>query len=177
MQLREGRRELQTDAGGWRQSVRCRPPADGRKPPASRSRFAISSPPRFDLVFLRRLDAEEVFDEIVPAAPDHVGLVTEAVRAIRQQYQIEILVGGDQRVHDKQGVAGRDVVVHGAVSKQQLSLEIPGVGLVGFVCIVVAVASAGQQALVALARSEEHTSELQSRRDLVCRLLLEKKKK
>src|SRR5690349_23830610 len=28
-----------------------------------------------------------------------------------------------------------------------------------------------------LRRSEEHTSELQSRRDLVCRLLLEKKKK
>src|SRR5690349_23683445 len=28
----------------------------------------------------------------------------------------------------------------------------------------------------ALVRSEEHTSELQSRRDLVCRLLLEKKK-
>src|SRR5204862_7271449 len=28
-----------------------------------------------------------------------------------------------------------------------------------------------------LARSEEHTSELQSRRDIVCRLLLEKKKK
>src|SRR5690349_22904100 len=31
--------------------------------------------------------------------------------------------------------------------------------------------------LLALPRSEEHTSELQSRRDLVCRLLLEKKKK
>src|SRR6266403_6046296 len=30
--------------------------------------------------------------------------------------------------------------------------------------------------LTALNRSEEHTSELQSRRDLVCRLLLEKKK-
>src|SRR2546421_1758958 len=29
----------------------------------------------------------------------------------------------------------------------------------------------------AVARSEEHTSELQSRSDLVCRLLLEKKKK
>src|SRR5215471_21626500 len=28
-----------------------------------------------------------------------------------------------------------------------------------------------------VSRSEEHTSELQSRRDLVCRLLLEKKKK
>src|SRR2546428_7576392 len=31
-------------------------------------------------------------------------------------------------------------------------------------------------ALVAFVRSEEHTSELQSRSDLVCRLLLEKKK-
>src|SRR5690349_24627915 len=34
-----------------------------------------------------------------------------------------------------------------------------------------------QRRLEALPRSEEHTSELQSRRDLVCRLLLEKKKK
>src|SRR5438874_2961781 len=35
----------------------------------------------------------------------------------------------------------------------------------------------GRPARAGLARSEEHTSELQSRRDLVCRLLLEKKKK
>src|SRR2546428_8876258 len=34
----------------------------------------------------------------------------------------------------------------------------------------------GQHGLGELARSEEHTSELQSRSDLVCRLLLEKKK-
>src|SRR3712207_7189726 len=34
-----------------------------------------------------------------------------------------------------------------------------------------------QQGLERLARSEEHTSELQSRQYLVCRLLLEKKKK
>src|SRR5690349_22872333 len=33
-----------------------------------------------------------------------------------------------------------------------------------------------QSALTQFYRSEEHTSELQSRRDLVCRLLLEKKK-
>src|SRR5690349_22374525 len=33
-----------------------------------------------------------------------------------------------------------------------------------------------QAGLQTLARSEEHTSELQSRRELVCRLLLEKKK-
>src|SRR5690349_23940206 len=35
----------------------------------------------------------------------------------------------------------------------------------------------GHRAADVPARSEEHTSELQSRRDLVCRLLLEKKKK
>src|SRR2546430_1252812 len=35
----------------------------------------------------------------------------------------------------------------------------------------------GNDALLALARSEEHTSELQSQSNLVCRLLLEKKKK
>src|SRR2546428_1243305 len=34
-----------------------------------------------------------------------------------------------------------------------------------------------QDVVAQLARSEEHTSELQSRSDLVCRLLLEKKKK
>src|SRR5690349_23727989 len=34
-----------------------------------------------------------------------------------------------------------------------------------------------QSCLAPSGRSEEHTSELQSRRDLVCRLLLEKKKK
>src|SRR6266496_5282492 len=34
-----------------------------------------------------------------------------------------------------------------------------------------------QVAVAPAERSEEHTSELQSRRDLVCRLLLEKKKK
>src|SRR6266496_2993105 len=35
----------------------------------------------------------------------------------------------------------------------------------------------GTAGAASVARSEEHTSELQSRRDLVCRLLLEKKKK
>src|SRR5204863_2927770 len=37
--------------------------------------------------------------------------------------------------------------------------------------------AAGVEAYQFGLRSEEHTSELQSRRDLVCRLLLEKKKK
>src|SRR5690349_22072420 len=38
-------------------------------------------------------------------------------------------------------------------------------------------APVGGQHHLGVGRSEEHTSELQSRRDLVCRLLLEKKKK
>src|SRR5699024_12196645 len=37
--------------------------------------------------------------------------------------------------------------------------------------------SSKREKIVSLERSEEHTSELQSRFDLVCRLLLEKKKK
>src|SRR5690349_23158173 len=42
---------------------------------------------------------------------------------------------------------------------------------------VAAVVLQEQRGAEARVRSEEHTSELQSRRDLVCRLLLEKKKK
>src|SRR2546421_9541908 len=41
---------------------------------------------------------------------------------------------------------------------------------------LLAVGLEGGKALLELGRSEEHTSELQSRSDLVCRLLLEKKK-
>src|SRR5438132_7173834 len=44
--------------------------------------------------------------------------------------------------------------------------------------LVLAVATAGAAVnFTLIARSEEHTSELQSHSDLVCRLLLEKKKK
>src|SRR5690349_23100788 len=43
-------------------------------------------------------------------------------------------------------------------------------------CVAAKFASAPCTVRPAAARSEEHTSELQSRRDLVCRLLLEKKK-
>src|SRR5690349_22169959 len=44
-----------------------------------------------------------------------------------------------------------------------------------FLPVAVAVISGDSIAGEAQSRSEEHTSELQSRRDLVCRLLLEKK--
>src|SRR3712207_6938958 len=49
--------------------------------------------------------------------------------------------------------------------------------LTGRVALVTGVASGlGRASALALARSEEHTSELQSRQYLVCRLLLEKNK-
>src|SRR5260221_7407185 len=44
------------------------------------------------------------------------------------------------------------------------------------VVVVLVVMASGSLYLVSAVRSEEHTSELQSHSDLVCRLLLEKKK-
>src|SRR5690606_41862709 len=55
-----------------------------------------------------------------------------------------------------------------------------GVGLVVGIVLYLALILAGTTIATAVAtekRSEEHTSELQSRENLVCRLLLEKKKK
>src|SRR5437588_5761170 len=55
-----------------------------------------------------------------------------------------------------------------------------GAGVRRAVAVMVAFAAHGKAAQTASAangRSEEHTSELQSHSDLVCRLLLEKKKK
>ena len=51
---------------------------------------------------------------------------------------------------------------------------IGGGGLVGS-CAAFALQAGGIVRDIALVRLEEHTSELQSRRNLVCRLLLEKK--
>src|SRR2546421_4995862 len=47
----------------------------------------------------------------------------------------------------------------------------------GYSCFAGVAAGAGLESHAEAHRSEEHTSELQSRSDLVCRLLLEKKKK
>src|SRR5699024_11730570 len=49
-------------------------------------------------------------------------------------------------------------------------------GLERFSCQVDAAAKESAVIVIEIGRSEEHTSELQSRFDLVCRLLLEKKK-
>src|SRR5690349_22663187 len=61
----------------------------------------------------------------------------------------------DRNVRAMHGLVRAELnnMVHGVTKGYERNMEITGVG-----------------------RSEEHTSELQSRRDLVCRLLLEKKK-
>src|SRR3712207_7716606 len=62
----------------------------------------------------------------------------------------------------------------GVVTSLSCSAEtIAGLGLIGAMLVPLAVVVEG--GLSALGRSEEHTSELQSRQYLVCRLLLEQK--
>src|SRR5205085_10724647 len=59
---------------------------------------------------------------------------------------------------------------------QRPAQHVPGVALVGGLLRGQDVAEHAPDTLLLGARSEEHTSELQSQSNLVCRLLLEKKK-
>src|SRR2546421_6201351 len=72
-------------------------------------------------------------------------------------------------------VKGRDVV-HGVVGAEAVLVPVTA-RAAGDAQPVVDLVRDGRVAQPAVTRSEEHTSELQSRSDLVCRLLLEKKKK
>src|SRR5690606_41794961 len=79
---------------------------------------------------------------------------------------VDVLVGRQQAVGDR---VGRTQELGIAAGDLVLDLGAVAEGDVG----VLARAERGAQHV---ARSEEHTSELQSRENLVCRLLLEKKK-
>src|SRR5690606_41606028 len=69
-------------------------------------------------------------------------------------------------------------VTFATVEERTLSGEVRTVGIVNFDETRVAIVAPKFSGYVErLHRSEEHTSELQSRENLVCRLLLEKKKK
>src|SRR2546421_8085083 len=61
---------------------------------------------------------------------------------------------------------------------EKLQYSNPGLGMMAY-CVTAAIRGGEHKDIRTLLRerSEEHTSELQSRSDLVCRLLLEKKKK
>src|SRR3712207_7884076 len=66
-----------------------------------------------------------------------------------------------------------DVVEHLADAASELLARVPG-AIAQSLGVLLELADAGADLV---GRSEEHTSELQSRQYLVCRLLLEKKKK
>src|SRR5207247_6349274 len=73
----------------------------------------------------------------------------------------------------------RDAEVHQAHDALGIDHQVGGLEVaMDDACLVDGLQALGglEGQLVALRRSEEHTSELQSRVDLVCRLLLEKKK-
>src|ERR1039458_3323608 len=89
----------------------------------------------FELVTGRGFGAQQIAHEIVPAAAHHVSLIAEAVIAVGQQQQIEILVRLDQLVDHQQRIVGRHVAVHGAVGQQQVALQIPGRQLVGLIVV------------------------------------------
>src|SRR5438034_8854152 len=65
----------------------------------------------------------------------------------------------------------------GLIDEDRRVVSVRGAGLVGELGVPEAEAKPQAPRLVEQRRSEEHTSELQSHSDLVCRLLLEKKKK
>src|SRR5690349_23476806 len=74
------------------------------------------------------------------------------------------------------------VVAPGGIDRPLLQLDLLGADALGHPEVEERDPAVLHQQVVArmgvgVERSEEHTSELQSRRDLVCRLLLEKKKK
>src|SRR5216684_4876314 len=83
--------------------------------------------------------------------------------ALRAHGQFDALAGAGE----DHGVLADDVAAADRVEADLGGGSFPGI----------AFSAVGRHALQIPARSEEHTSELQSRLHLVCRLLLEKKKK
>src|SRR5688572_32758070 len=60
----------------------------------------------------------------------------------------------------------------GQLTSVILPIAVPGIAATALLCVIFA----WNEYFYAVQRSEEHTSELQSQSNLVCRLLLEKKK-
>src|SRR5439155_2443895 len=76
--------------------------------------------------------------------------------------------GALRHLHDRRDVGDRAELAQAAILEEGHALEVPDLLVAG---------GAERPEHLPDERSEEHTSELQSRGHLVCRLLLEKKKK
>src|SRR5207247_4512099 len=107
---------------------------------------------------------------IVVEPDDRAGVVVRSLRALHlptlaeRKIQIAVPVEDDAAAEVDAARAFR------ALPEQHLHfLQLPAIQLCA--------RELGSDAALSAGRSEEHTSELQSRVDLVCRLLLEKKKK
>src|SRR2546421_6937298 len=91
----------------------------------------------------------------------------EAKGAVSAEVAIALAEGIRRRVGSTLGVGITGIAGPGGGSEEKP---------VGLVHLALASASGVKERVARFPRSEEHTSELQSRSDLVCRLLLEKKK-
>src|SRR5690349_23179086 len=104
------------------------------------------------------------------------------VRSLSLQFRLESLVAeGEQffpAIHRLLLTISRTIVIEKSMSGAVVAMELIIFPMLFELCFVlIDLFRRGRLIVVAKQRSEEHTSELQSRRDLVCRLLLEKKKK
>ena len=75
------------------------------------------------------------------------------------------------------GKIKEELVTFGKAELTASCASVVDFGLAFFLSDIIGIYYGLANALGVISRSEEHTSELQSRFDLVCRLLLEKKKK
>src|SRR5439155_10045157 len=109
------------------------------------------------------------------AAPPTGSSVTETVeRAAAKADPLSLLLFESEVEQDVRGILQRNVVIVRRVRFQGLGAHVEDPLLVRRTPAEIGVWGRGHHGFV---RSEEHTSELQSRGHLVCRLLLEKKKK
>src|SRR5690348_12691657 len=155
-----------------------------------------------DIVLQVRANVERnaPFDVVVgwAAVPGINGFAVQVVRVEWHLEQLRHLLRGQRRhpsrqpevrriVHPAQGALELEIKAHVTVRNRQpcnkqryCAMQRPWYPLLIPACITQRAERivAGQQFVCAIsARSEEHTSELQSPVHLVCRLLLEKKKK
>lgn len=69
----------------------------------------------------RGFDAVQMADQEVPPPAYHVGVRVDEVIRPRDDDQVEILVSGDEAIHQAQCVLRGDIVVELAVHKQQFA--------------------------------------------------------